>query len=311
MRIPKILAIIGLAAIILGVALAVVPTTTEVWTPESGTLVKEVASVHPQSDYYPLALAPYIPQESRNLVVNGTVIELKGRTFDFYIFNRVNYESWKAEAPYEAYLQAENVSSHSFSSSATREDVSEGLRFVVMNIYAKEHVDELWFEKIFTVHEFRDYYYMPYIYPRINMKKLDMIINGTAEELTGQKFNLIVLDDENCDLWKAGQPYDALYEVREVTACSFSFPLTPDRVKEGICPIVERVEPGTKVNVRISAYMSYMKPTEISVRYDVAVAWEEKSYAHVLGGLLLGGGLLVLGVIFMIAAAVVKYVSRP
>jgi hypothetical protein len=53
-----------------------------------------------------------------------------------------------------------------------------------------------------------------------------------------------------------------------------------------------------------------MKPVDISVQYDITVTWEERSYSQVLGGLFLGGGLIALGGILMIAAAVVKYVFR-
>jgi len=310
MRVPKVFAIIGLVVIILGMALAVIPTTIEVWIPKSGTLTEDIATVHPQLDYYPLALAPYISQESRNLEVNGTVKELKGRTFDFYVFNKVNYERWKAEASYETYFQAENTSSCVFSFAATREDLSAGLRFVALNIYAKELAQEPWIDNMFTIYEWMDYYYMPYIYPYVNMEQLPILVEGSAEELAGGKFNLIILDDENYDLWRAGQSYNAFYEARETTACSFSFHLTPEQVKGSIYPVVERVEQGANLNVKLLANISYMKPIDISVQYDVTVTWEEKSYSQVLGGLLLGGGLLVLGVILMIASAVVKYVFK-
>jgi hypothetical protein len=149
MRAPKILTIIGLLIIILGVAFAVFPLTTEVWTPKSSPLVEEVSTVYAQSSYYPLALSPYIPKESRRLVINGTVESLKGHTFDLCILNKVNYEKWKANAPYEVYLQAKNVSSRSFSFTATKEDLDDGLRFVVLNIYAKEPAQESWIDSVF------------------------------------------------------------------------------------------------------------------------------------------------------------------
>jgi hypothetical protein len=309
--VSKVLAIVGLAAIILGVILAILPTTKEVWIHKSKSLVKEVATIYPKMNYWPLALGPYIPEESRNLVVNGTVKELKGHTFDFYVFNKINYERWKVNASYETILQAKNVSSHSFSFMITREDLSEGLRFVILNIYAKEFTQTSWIDRIFTVYEWMDYGYMPYVYPYVDMEQLPILVDGVAKELSGRKFSLLILDDKNLDLWKIGQSYHAFYEGKKVTACSFSFPLTPEQVKGCINLIVERVEPDTEVNVQVSSNISYMKPINISVQYDIAVTWEEKSYSHVLGGLLLGGGLIALGVILMVAATVVKYVFRP
>jgi len=157
MRAPKILAVIGLAVIVLGAVAVFIPPVWEVWNPKSETLVKEVATVYPRWHYYPLALAPYIPQESRNLVVSGTVKELKGYTFDFYAFNKINYERWRAEAPYEAYLQVKNVSSYSFSFETTREDLNEGLYLVVLNIYAREPVTESLYDGTVTVYKWMEY----------------------------------------------------------------------------------------------------------------------------------------------------------
>jgi len=145
-------------------------------------------------------------------------------------------------------------------------------------------------------------------YPWITEGSASIVVNGTAEELAGRRFNFIVLDGENYYLWRAGQPYNAFYEVRNVTACSFSYPLTLEQTRKISYFVVQRAETGVDINVRISANISYVKPTKISVEYDVVVSWEEKSYVQVLGGPLLGVGLLFFGVISMIAAAIMKYV---
>lgn len=65
---------------------------------------------------------------------------------------------------------------------------------------------------------------MFYIYPYVDMEQLPILVNGSAKELAGKKFNLIVLDDKNYDLRKVGQPYSAFFEARKVATCFFSFP---------------------------------------------------------------------------------------
>jgi hypothetical protein len=307
-RLSKILAIIGLVAIVLGVAISLIPTTVEVWTPRKATLVKKVVTVYPRQSDYILALAPFIPKESRSLMINGTVKELKGYTFDFYIFNEFNYELWKAGASYEAYFQRKEVSSCSFSFSLRREDTTEGLRFVAVNKYAKVAAQKQWFDQVLSIYEFMDYNLLPFIYPYVDTEQLPISVRGRAEEMAGRRFNLIVLDGKNYDLWRVGQPYSAIYEARGVTDLSFSFFLTPEKVEGLIYFIAERVEPNVRLNVKVSADMSYEKPVDISVENDAIITWEEKSYAHVLGGLALGTGLFLLGLVLLFVAVVLKLV---
>ncbi|MBS7633306.1 hypothetical protein KEJ15_06795 [Candidatus Bathyarchaeota archaeon] len=310
MKVPKIMAIIGIVVIVLGLVIAIVSTTTEVWNPKSDTLAREVATVYSQSHYWPLLRPQYIPEESRNLMINGYVEGLKGRTFDLYVFNKVNYELWKAGAAYKAYLEAINVTSHSFSMPVRREDVGEGLRLVVSNIYAKELATKSLVDEVVTVYQWMNYTWPLIFPPFIPEEPTEVKVSGTAKETRNQRFNLIILDHKNYDLWKAGQPYNAFYEMRNGSTCSFTYPLTSEQAKKSPYFIVQRTEPDTELKVQISANISYMKPVDISVRYDVDISWEEKSYAQVLGGLILGGGLIVLGAILMIVAAVVKYVFK-
>ncbi|MEM1520206.1 MAG: hypothetical protein QXK42_01555 [Candidatus Korarchaeum sp.] len=236
--------------------------------------------------------------------------ELKGRNFDFYILNKVNYEVWKAGGTPEAYLKATNVSLYEFSLHIRREDVTD-LRLVVSNVYARELETEVLLDEVIKVPSWMGYYL--YFTPPLSLKlpilrrPMEVKIEGTA--VGNRAFNLIILDGENYDRWREGLSYNAFYEMRNMSTCSFTFKLTPEQHGESLYLVAQRTEP-TDLSVWISANMSYMKPVDISVRYNADISWEERSYAPVLGGAILGGLLLFLGLVLMIAAAVVRYVFR-
>lgn len=72
---------------------------------------------------------------------------------------------------------------------------------------------------------------------------------------------------------------------------SFEFPVEPEELRNGLWL---KIAPGnTKVSIRIEA------------------TWEQKSYAHVLGGLILGGLLGFFGFILLIVAFIIYVIRRP
>jgi len=85
------------------------------------------------SHLFPLQNFVYIPEGSKDILVSGTVRELKGGRFDFYAFNKKNYELWVAKASYKAFVEVKDVSSYSLSFSPTRDDVANALYLVAVN----------------------------------------------------------------------------------------------------------------------------------------------------------------------------------
>ena len=240
-------------------------------------LVQEVATVYPQSDYWPLALAPwYIPEGAYDVLVNGTVNELKNRSFDFYSFNKLNYERWKANASYQTYVNAKNVTTYSFSFSPTRQDVVEGLRLVVSNIYAQEVKNQSLVDTTVTIYQFMPHSSWFSIPPFMMGYSAELTVRGTAKEIHNYRFNLYVFDSKNYNLYNTNRTYVAFYEAKNRDTYSFSFTIPREKSAESLYFVVERVEPNLRLDIDLSASGSWLAPTTLSVEYNVTISWKEK-----------------------------------
>jgi len=133
MRASKIVFVIGLILLILGVFIFLVPMSTETWDHKEEPLVEEVLTVPGGLSLLASPKIGFIPEGSRNIEVNGIAKELNAKTFDLYVFNKRNYELWIANASYQAYVQARDISSYTLAFSPTRDDVVNLLYFVVVN----------------------------------------------------------------------------------------------------------------------------------------------------------------------------------
>lgn len=133
MRVSKAVFVIGLILLVLGVVIALAPMSTETWDHKEQPFVEEVLTVSAGFSLFPFQKIVLIPESSKNIAVSGTVRELNGKNFDFYIFNKRNYELWVANASYQGYGQAKDTSSYSVAFSPTRDDAINVLYFVVVN----------------------------------------------------------------------------------------------------------------------------------------------------------------------------------
>ncbi len=308
LRASRTLAIAGLLIVALGAALSAVPVTREVWVPRSERLLKEV-TVPPRvvwlwypQHHWSLEPASYVhvPEGSRSLRVSGTVRELRGRPFDLHVLDRPNYELWKAGAAYTAYLEVANVSTYSLSLPAA------DLLLVVSNVRAGERAADSLVDEVVRLVGWADYGYTFTNLP-VMLEDSVAVVSGSARELRGRSFDLMVVDTANYDLWKSGLPCRAFYEARGESSYSFSIASTT----RDLYFIVLRTwrEPGTlgeELEVLLSASISYTKPVEISVLYDVSVSWEERSYVRAPVSPVLGMGLVALGAVLAIASIAVE-----
>jgi hypothetical protein len=101
--------------------------------------------------WYVPYFGPLINGEAKDFRVKGNITETAGYQFSFYIFNATNYALWSAGRPYNAYVEAKNVTTYSFLFYPTKEDYGS-LRFVVENRGAANIVTKLsatmeWSEK--------------------------------------------------------------------------------------------------------------------------------------------------------------------
>jgi len=133
MKASKALFVIGLLILVLGIVIIVIPMTVETWEQKEKPLVNTILTVPGGMSFFPLQNLIFMLEGSRNILVSGTVRELKGATFDLYAFDKRNYELWAAKASYKAYVEVKDVSSYSLSFSPTREDVTSLLYLVAVN----------------------------------------------------------------------------------------------------------------------------------------------------------------------------------
>jgi len=133
MKASKILFVMGLLVLVVGIVIAIIPTAVETWQKKEQPLVESVITVIGGGSLFPIQNLVFMAEGSKDISVSGTVRELKGGRFDFYAFNKKNYELWVAKASYKAFVEAKDVSSYSLSFSPTREDVASALYLVVVN----------------------------------------------------------------------------------------------------------------------------------------------------------------------------------
>jgi hypothetical protein len=133
MKASKALFVIGFILLLASIAIAVIGATGETWEHKEQPYVEEILTVPGGWHLSPFPKIIILPEGSRDILVAGTVKELKGEKFDLYVLNKRNYELWVANASYKPYVDVKDVSSYSLSLSTTREDVVNVLNFVVVN----------------------------------------------------------------------------------------------------------------------------------------------------------------------------------
>jgi len=144
MKLSTVLLVVGLIILVASVVFfaaaplfLVTVKPVEVWEAKSGDIYKErvfrVAGW--EMDYWIAPyVGPFVGKDSKDFVVKGTVEEIRGRAFNFYIFSPSYYELWKAKLPYKTYVEVKGVTRHSFEFRPSKDDYHT-LRFVVENQY--------------------------------------------------------------------------------------------------------------------------------------------------------------------------------
>ncbi|GEM_PF-3517954 len=299
MKLAKAVALVGLVLIALGVALGIALIGQEVWEQKSEILasgkVKVYASIGEWTVTltYPLLMSP---KNYRNLVVRGYVEEVSGRPFDLTI---------------EPYVIVRGVSRYEFKFSPKPDEVRKGLTMTIANKAKEKATEDFVVETVVVYGLSKSHWWF-----KVPLLKRGILVrvNGTATETSGHPFNLYFLGKENFERWRAGLPFDAYFAGTGRSSYIFGFAIPPEKSNEVVYYVVERVgESGLKapeLRVFIDSEKTYEKPVDIEVRYRVEMSWEERSYAHVLVGLVLGGGLAFLGALLLVAAALLRFVFK-
>jgi len=142
-RFSRLRLVVGVLVILLGllfvsVGLVGITMPVEVWNIQTTSLYSNKVERVPGwiGDYWVtpyLALSPILtPAETKDFVVRGTIEEVTGHNFNFYVFSPENYEYWKAKLAYRPYLEVKGKSRYTFEFMVWKQEY-DALRFVVEN----------------------------------------------------------------------------------------------------------------------------------------------------------------------------------
>jgi hypothetical protein len=321
MRATKIAFVLGVILLCAGIAIAAIAPAAVTWELKSKTLAdKENLAVSPgwktkteslidqvitvdiweTYDYW--FATPLVFGEAKDFVVSGTATEQSSpqRWFNFYVFDSVNFDLWKAGASYTAYYEVKGVTYASFTISiAKKEEVPTTFYFVV-----EQHVTGVkptvrvtatisWAEKASILDCSAKFSSLP---PLIIEESKDFVLKGNATEVSGYRFNFYIMNLDNYMAWSSGRAYASYFEQKNVTETSFTIQLTKDQATSTIYFIVENPLRDVNETVKISATLE----------------WQEKAtIAATLGGWMLGGIIAIIGIIIIIVAGIATLVFKP
>ncbi|MEM3829196.1 MAG: hypothetical protein QXP36_08295 [Conexivisphaerales archaeon] len=317
-----IIFIVGLIMLVGGIVLAIAAPATVTWKPKSEVLASEKAltvsagwaskseslidkvitvDFYETYDYW-FGYKPLIYGEAKGFVISGTATEQSSpqRWFNFYVFDNVNFDLWKAGASYTAYYEVKGVTSINFEFSITTKDAVPDTFYFVVEEYAlgvkpvvRVTATISWVEKA-SIYDCSKYFTSSPIL--IIEESKDFVLKGNVTEVGNHIFNFYIMDSDNYLNWFGGKAYVAYFEKKNVTSTSFSIPLTKDQATSAIYFVAENPLVDINETVKVSATLE----------------WQEKAtIAATIGGWILGGIIAILGFIVIIIAGVLALILKP
>jgi len=273
------------------------------WNSKSENLIDKVITVdyYETFDYW-FGYKPLFLEEAKSFVITGTAIEQSSPQlwFNFYVFNSVNFDLWKAGLTYTSYYEAEGKTSVNFSFSIATKDAIPSTFYFVAEEYTlgvkpvvRVTATISWGEKAPTSDRSEDFTSYGTL---IVEESKDFILKGNASEATNKKFNFYILDSTNYWNWYGGTSYTAYFERNNVTSATFSIPLTKEQATSTIYFLAENPLLDTNETVKVSVTLEYN---------------EKATIAATIGGWFLGGIIAFLGFIIIIIAGVAALVFKP
>lgn len=265
-------------------------TASPLWKPKSDGLIDKVITVYLFETYdYCFVFTPIIFGEAKDFIISGTAAEQSSpqRLFNFYVFDSVNFDLWKAGKKYTAYYEVKGKTFFNFSFSiATKEAVPSKFYFVVEEYVAgikpvvRVTATISWIEKN-PRYEYTEYFSTGTV---IFGEVKNIILNGTVTEVNNKKFNFYIMDYKNYLNWYDGKPYTAYYEKKDVSSATFFVTLTKDQATSTFYFVVENPNLNINVTVTFSAIIKWIEKTSILdsskdyVYYGIPIVEEAKDF---------------------------------
>jgi hypothetical protein len=341
MKISKALFIFGLVLLVLGIVLVVASPSLVTWKQKEEPIEKtfrllsrwklqeksailvndEINTVKPYyfewlggwySTYgYWFCSSPWIYGEAKNIVIswNAKEISTPSRIFNFYVFDKKNFNLWIENFSSTAYYVGTGSNTYSFSLTFDKkEELPDSFYYVVVvpstelnpsaseealkrvvevNVIARwTEVEEGWKSDYAGYYAF---YYLAGLSERRNF-----VLEGNVAEQNSNTFNFYIMDYSNNENFWSDKPYSAYYEKKGISTDSFSISPTEVQLKNNVYFIVEN--PNTNINETIVL--------------KAKLTYEETDYSASRGALIFGGILAALGLIVVIAAGVATIIFK-
>lgn len=265
------------------------------WKTDSKKLVEEILRVETHLKYDECwgAVPPFFGEEN-DFVITGSAVEQSSppKPFNFYVFDRVNFDLWRAGSSYRAYYEDKGKTSASFSFSiASKENLPDVIYFVVEEHDPRVEPTVLvnstirWTEKSSRT-DCAGYIAST---PQVLIEEAkDFRLMGNATEVNGNRFNFYIMKYSDYWDWLAGKNYTAILERENVNSLSFNISLTEDHVGSAfsVCFVVENP----------------LKDVDEKIIINATLEWQEKTIlSTAFGGKIIGTTMASIGLIMTIA----------
>jgi len=298
-KLAKAIALVGLIFIFLGFLFVFIPASQEVWEHKKELLSSGKLTVYSWMIKqtlpitYPLLMDP---ENYRNITIRG-VVEGTG-PFDLLI---------------DPYVNSTHKTKFEFSFTPTPQEVTHGLQMIIVDKAMKRMEDTFILETIELPGFMKNMYRVitPLFAPKI---KVPVVISGRIEETGKQPINVYLMDKENFEKWRAGLPYNVYFAGRATSSYNVNITIPSEKCDQEVYFVLERIGEASfqapQLKVFTSLKKAYEEPADIEISYRVEMEWDEKTYAHVLGGLVVGGSLFFFGFLLLIVAALVRFIFK-
>ena len=265
-KILKVLFVIGLILLVLGIVLVIAsPSFTKItWEQKEKSIEKtfsllsrwksqeksdilvnnEIRTVKPYysewlgwySTYdYWFCLPPWIYGEAKNIVIswNAKEISTPSKIFNFYVFDKKNFELWKENFSSTAYYVGKGSNTYNLSLTfSKKEELPDSFYYVVevpsTELNPKASEEEL--KRVVEVNavanyvevserlktEYEDFYL--WLAPLINISEVrNIVLEGSVKESSNNSFNFYIFDDTNFKNFYSDKPYSSYYEKEGIS----------------------------------------------------------------------------------------------
>ncbi|MBO3754340.1 MAG: hypothetical protein FGF53_05630 [Candidatus Brockarchaeota archaeon] len=265
------------------------------WKTGSEKLAEEVLRVETPLKYEACwgATPPFFGEE-RGFVIIVNAVEQSSpqKPFNFYVFDRVNFDLWKAGLSYKAYFEEKGKTSVSINFSiALKENLPDAIYFVVEEHEPGVEPTVLVNSTISWIERSSRTDCTGYVAstPQVLIEEAkDFRLRGNATEMNGNRFNFYIMEYSNYWDWLAGKNYTVILKRENVNSLSFNISLTEDQVGSAfsVCFVVENP----------------LKDVDEKITIHAALEWQEKTtVSTIFGGKIIGSIMASIGLVMTIA----------